>query len=157
MPGQPCRAVLVHDSSIDRYEVAFQSDTGELWIVDVMGAGGSTGLRMMAGTNAAIHEHDVWYWNSYEVVFQTDNGELWSGWMAPEVPGLAVRVAPPLPMRAGTSPSMIHLNRLDANWAVAYQDRYGALWIVDQYGNGHPFGPDLLAGTSPSLSGPLLI
>jgi hypothetical protein len=148
---------LVHDDSHDRHVVAFQSDTGELWIVDVTGAGASTGLRMMPGTHPAIHDHDFWYWNGYEVAFQTDSGELWSGWLSLDVPGLAVRVGPALPMRAGTSPSMIHLNLAETNWAIAYQDPYGALWIVDQYGNGHPFGPDLLAGTSPSLSGPLII
>jgi hypothetical protein len=39
---------------------------------------------------------------------------------------------------------------------VAYQDEIGALWIVDQYGTGRPGRVDLPAGTSPSLSGPLL-
>jgi hypothetical protein len=148
---------LVRDDSNNRYEVAFQSDAGELWIVDAFGAGRSIGLRMMPGTNAAIYENDFWYWNSYEVVFQTDAGDLWSGWVAPAVPGLYTRASSGRLMRAGTSPSMVPLFRPEATWAVAYQDNLGTLWIVDQYGNGHPYGPNLLANTSPSLSGPLLI
>jgi hypothetical protein len=150
--------ILVRDGSNNRYEVAFQSDVGELWVVDTAGAGRSIGLRMMPGTNVAIYENDFWYWNGYEVVFQTDAGDLWSGWIGPDVPGLAVRVAQPgIRVRPGTSPAMIEVARPQAHWAVAYQDAYGALWIVDQYGDGHPYGPDLLASTSPSLSGPLLI
>jgi hypothetical protein len=144
---------LVRDEWTNRYEVAFQSDSGELWIVDTTGAGRSLGLRMMPGTSPAIQDYDFWYWNSYEVAFQTETGELWVGWIVPDVPGLFVRSNQPAPMRAGTSPAMTR----EPAWAVAYQDPSGALWIVDLYGRGHPFGPDLLAGTSPSLSGPLLI
>jgi hypothetical protein len=154
---------LTDNAFDERHFVAFQADTGELWIVDENGQGASTGLRMLAGTNPSIYRNsfNLFHLRGFEVAFQTEAGDLWSGWIGwlswiGQPPVVPIRANPSgIRMRAGTSPSLT--TRSDGAYTVAFQADTGQLWIVDAHGAGASTGLGMMAGTSPSITGPLLI
>jgi hypothetical protein len=78
------------------WAVAFQANTGDLWVVGESSQGsfpGNMNLTMMPGTKPSIRGLNPVSW---EVAFQFDNGQLWvvgsdapassTGWEAPPVP-----------------------------------------------------------------------
>jgi hypothetical protein len=116
--------------------VAFQANTGELFVVGSAGTG-PTGFGMMAGTSPSITALG----GGYEVAFQANTGELWAAGSAGTGPtGLG--------MAAGTSPS---ITELGGGYAIAFQANTGTLWLAGAAGTAdQQLG--MMAGTSPSIT-----
>ena len=121
------------------YEVAFQANTGELWVTGTAGTG-SLGLGMMASTSPSIAGLTN---GGYEVAFQANTGELW-------IAGSAGTGSLGLGMMAGTSPTITALT--NGGYEIAFQANTGELWVAGSAGTG-PTGYMVQAGTSPSIAG----
>jgi Ca2+-binding RTX toxin-like protein len=84
----------------DNNDVAFQANTGDLYIVYNLGkgGGGDSGVKMMAGTSPSIDDED-------DIAVQGSNGDLWI-WIAPATGVASGGHDLGLGMKAGTSPSI---------------------------------------------------
>ncbi len=129
--------------------IAYQSDAGQLWVVDPSGAAHSTGRYMRAGSSPDLSSYA--FSDTMYVAFQAYTGELW----IVDVNGYGESTG--LRMMAGTSPAM------DANsfgmfglrgFEVSFQMDTGELWSGWASANriiiGFPTGRHMRAGTSPA-------
>jgi hypothetical protein len=116
------------------WQGAFQSNTGELWVV-----GRDTkplGLGMSAGTSPAITTLSDGTW---QALFQANTGEIWAVGRDTRPLGLG--------MAAGTSPAITALS--NGGWQGAFQSNTGELWVVGR--DTKPLGLGMRAGTSPAI------
>ena len=121
----PQAGLPAHAAAASGYEVAFQANTGMLWVVR-NGVGQNLGLGMKAGTSPAITALPG---GGYEAAFQANTGDLW-------VVGNGVGQDLGLGMKAGTSPAITALP--GGGYEVAFQANTGNLWVVR---NGVGAGP----------------
>jgi hypothetical protein len=121
------------------YNIAFQANTTDLWIVGP-GGPGDAGLGMMVGTSPSIARLTS---GGYEAAFQANTGNLW-------VTGTAGTADTGLGMRAGTSPSITAL--AGGGYQVAFQANTTELWTTGTAGTTNT-GLGMLPGTSPSITG----
>ncbi len=122
------------------YEVAFQANTGILWIYSSLsGTAVPTGYGMNPGTSPSIVALPN---GGYEVAFQgAGNGKLW----------LYTNAAYPttVQMAPGTSPSMVVWP--NGNWEVAVQNSNNDLQLYGSLVSGD-LGYGIMSGTSPSIT-----
>ena len=118
--------------------VAFQANTGILWVVGPAGPG-ATGLGMAAGTSPSIARLAG---GGFQAAFQANTGHLW-------VTGSAGTGDTGLGMAAGTSPSITALS--GGGYQVAFQANTTHLWVTGSAGTGDT-GLGMAANTSPSIT-----
>ena len=132
------------------YLVAFQANTGDLWVVGSGGASGpgNTAQGMASGTSPSITAPVT---GGYEVAFQANSGVLVAY-------GSAANVNTGLGMASGTSPSITSLQGSLGGVAVAFQDNTGLLhtWCSTCWYNGtqasQASGVSMKSGTSPAIA-----
>jgi hypothetical protein len=117
--------------------VAFQANTGILWVVGP-GGPGATGLGMAAGTSPSIARLAG---GGFQAAFQANTGHLW-------VTGSAGTGDTGLGMAANTSPS---ITALGGSYQVAFQASTTHLWVTGAAGTADT-GLGMAANTSPSIS-----
>lgn len=123
--------------------VAFQANTGHLWILDVPGHSAfDTGLAMAPGTSPALTYTE----SGYEVAYQSNTGNLntYTGPGALHQYGLA--------MKAGTSPSITR--RYPHGTEIAFQANTGNLFTFGTWYANNPVnsGLGMRGGTSPGIA-----
>lgn len=119
--------------------IAFQANTGILWIVPSDGVGVNTGLGMMAGTSPAIAASiDL----GFEVAFVANTGQLWRLRADGTGENTGVQVAP------GSSPSIA---ATQYGFVIAYQAPSGNLHVLTSSGNEN-LGLGMALLTSPSIA-----
>lgn len=120
------------------YEVAFQANSGQLWMYGTALGTINTGLGMMSGTSPAIAKVS----DGYEIAFQSNSGHLW-------VYGAAGSADTGLGMMAGTSPAITALS--GGGYEVAFVANTGALWLYGTAGSSNT-GLGVASGTSPAIA-----
>ncbi len=119
--------------------IAFQANTGILWIVPSDGVGVSTGLGMRAGTSPAIAASiDL----GFEVAFVANTGQLWRLRADGTGENTGIQVAP------GTSPSIA---AMQYGFVIAYQAPNGNLHVLTSSGDEN-LGLGMALLTSPSIA-----
>lgn len=111
----------------DSYEVAFQANTGYLWLVGTA-ATGNTWYPVAAGTSPSIASQSD---GSYEVAFEApaaSDGECYLSTLSSGSLGFG--------MKCGTSPSIAA--SATGGYYIAFQANYGGLWVI---GIGGATGP----------------
>ncbi len=120
------------------YPIAFQANTGTLWVVGP-GGPGNTALGMAPGTSPSLTRLTN---GGIQVAFQSSGGALWT-WGSAGTANLSFGMA------AGTSPSITALP--NGGYQIAFQANTGALWHTGTAGTVNTnFG--MAAGTSPSIT-----
>ena len=123
------------------FEVAFQANTRDLWIVGRGNNLGDMKLGMMVGTNPSITALPQGGW---QAAFQANTGYLWI------VGTQDNRGDTQLGMMKGTSPCIAALP--DGGWQAAFQANTGKLWVVGTKDNPGDTGFGMMKGTSPSIT-----
>lgn len=126
------------------FEVAFQANTGDLWIAGSIGNlsigsglfASDLGFGMLANSSPSITAIG----SGYETAFQSNNRSLW-------VAGSAGTANWGLGMADGTSPSIASVN---GSYQVAIQANSGHLWEAGVLGTGDS-GLVMAKGTSPAI------
>ena len=121
------------------FQIAFQANTGSLWVTKSDSTSTNWALGMMAGTSPAITAVP----GGYETAFQANDGSLWAV-------GNAGNIHYPLGMKAGTSPSIAALS--GGGFEVAFQANTGSLWTVNDKSASSNWALGMMAGTSPSIT-----
>ena len=128
-------------ATVDGWQVAFQANTGNLWVVGAQGEPRDLRLGMMPGTSPSITEMPAGGW---QVAFQANTGNLWV---------VGAQGGPRdlrLGMMAGTSPSIAGM--LGGGWQTAFQANTGDLWIAADQGPKRDMKLGMMRGTSPSIA-----
>ena len=127
-------------SNFNGDELAFQDNTGSLWVYGNAGTH-DLGLGVKPGTSPAIAALSN---GSYEVAFQANDGSFYLYTPGGGATDLALGMMP------GTSPAITALSG-GGGIEAAFQDSSGALWV---YGNAgiHDLGLGMKAGTSPAIA-----
>lgn len=121
------------------YEIAFQANTGDLWLVSPSGTATDTKLGMKAGTSPAITATSG---GGFEVAFQASTGFLWI-----YAGGKATNTE--LGMAPLTSPAITALPA--GGREIAFQASTGFLW-TDTSGHSANTELGMMADTSPSIA-----
>lgn len=116
--------------------VAFQANTGNLWLYGASIGTIDTGYGMKTGTSPSVTALPN---GGYQVAFQANTGTLW-------VHGTAGTSNTGLGMVAGTSPSITTLS--NGSYQVAFNS--GNLWLYGSVTSNTGFG--MMGGTSPAIT-----
>jgi|GEM_PF-849404 len=122
------------------FEVAFQANTGVLWLYSSKSGSTNTGDPMMAGTSPAVAGLAG---GGFEVAYQASNGNLnlYSSSSGHKALGLG--------MYKGTSPAIAGLS--DGSYEIAFEANTGDLYLHSPTSQGQ-LGLGMYKGTSPAIA-----
>lgn len=123
------------------FVIAFQANTGFLWVYSSVSGGMMLGLGMMNGTSPSVTALPN---NGFEIAFQANTGHLWTYSTAGKPTDLM------MPMASGTSPSIATLP--GGAVEIAFQGGTGTLWTTPGTVNGKDSGQAMADGSSPAIA-----
>jgi hypothetical protein len=126
-------------AATNAWQLAFQANTTNLWVVGTQDNRGDMGLGMMTNTSPSIAMTQA----SWQVAFQANTSNLWI------VGTQDNRGDMGLGMMTNTSPSIAVSA---GGWQSAFQANTGNLWIVGTIDNRGDMGLGMMAGTSPCVA-----
>jgi hypothetical protein len=130
-------------TSAGAFQVAFQSNTGSLWVYSSDGTATSLGLGMYPGTSPAI---TTLAGGRVQIAFEANTGNLWTT-AAARYAARDLRLG----MATGTNPSIAGL--AGGGYVIAVQANTASLWMYASGPNAaRSQGLGMAAGTSPSVA-----